>query len=262
MAEIKEYTPGTFCWVELSTTDQDGAKQFYQQLLGLEVRDVPFGEGAIYSILTQNDLDVAAITKQDPQQAAHGVPPNWLSYVSVSNVDESAKKAAELGGQIVAGPFDVMDVGKMAVGMDPTGAAFAMWQPGHHIGARIANVPGTWCWNELGTNDIDAAGKFYSNLFGWGINAMDMGGMIYTMFESGQKHFGGMYKITPEMGPMPPNWMVYFAVADCDQSAEKAGSLGGKVIMPPADIPNVGRFALIQDPQGAFLGIIKLNNPA
>ena len=124
------------------------------------------------------------------------------------------------------------------------------------------NEPGSWCWNELGTTDTDADGKFYAGLFGWGINAMDMGTMTYTLFKVGEKDAGGMYKITPEMGGMPPNWMAYFAVADCDKTAEKVGSLGGRVIMPPSDIPNVGRFALVQDPRGAFFGIIKLNNPA
>jgi len=263
MAEINQYTPGTFCWVELSTTDQNGAKAFYTQLLGLDVREVPFGEGAVYTILTKKGLDAGAICTQDPSQTQMGIPPNWLSYVSVANVADSAKKAGELGGNVVAGPFDVMNVGKMAVAMDPAGAAFAMWQPLDHIGAQIVNEPGSWCWNELGTNDTDAAGKFYSGLFGWGLDAMEMGGgMIYTMLRNGEKHTGGMYKITSEMGGMPPNWMIYFAVADCDQSAEKVTSLGGKVIVPPSDIPNVGRFSLVQDPQGAYFGIIKLNNPA
>jgi predicted enzyme related to lactoylglutathione lyase len=262
MSELKEYTPGTFCWVELSTTDQNGAKQFYTQLLGLDVRDIPFGEGSVYTILTQRGLEAGAICTQDPAQAQQGIPPHWLSYVSVASVDESAKKAGELGGQVVAGPFDVMDAGRMAVVMDPTGAAFALWQAGNSIGARIVNEPGSWCWNELGTNDTDVDGKFYSDLFGWGLNALDMGGMTYTLLKHGEKDAGGMYKITPEMGGMPPNWLVYFSVADCDQSAEKATSLGGKVIMPPSDIPNVGRFSLVQDPQGAFFGIIKLNHPA
>ena len=263
MSEVNSYAPGTFCWVELSTTDQNGAKEFYTNLLGFGVNDIPIGDGTVYTMLTQKGLDAGAICTQQPEQAQMGIPPHWLSYVSVTNADDAAKKAGELGGQVVAGPFDVMDVGRMAVMMDPTGAAVAIWQPGTHIGARIVNEPGSWCWNELGTNDTDAAGKFYSGLFGWGLDTMDMGGgMIYTMLRNGEKHIGGMYKIGPEMGPMPPNWMIYFSVADCDQSAEKAGSLGGKVIVPPSDIPNVGRFSLVQDPQGAFFGIIKLNNPA
>jgi predicted enzyme related to lactoylglutathione lyase len=191
-----------------------------------------------------------------------GAPPHWTSYVSVANLNDSAEKAQQLGGKVIMGPLDVMDVGRMAVVQDPTGAVFALWQPGKHIGASVVNQPGAPTWNELATNDTRAAGEFYTGLFGWTKEEMDMGPSgTYTIFKSGDRGMGGMYSITPEMAGMPPNWIGYFAVADCDDTLEKAKALGAQAVVPPTDIPNVGRFAMIQDPQGAAIAFIKLNNP-
>ena len=127
-------------------------------------------------------------------------------------------------------PFDVFTVGRMAVVLDPTGAAFALWQAGTHHGASIVNVPNSFCWNELGTNDTAKAADFYTKVFGWAANAQQIGPTEYTMFVNGERPAGGMYTLTPEMGNVPPHWTVYFAVADCDATAEKAISLGARVI--------------------------------
>ena len=83
----------------------------------------------------------------------------------------------------------------------------------------------------------------------------------YTIFKNGDRGAGGMYKITPDMEAMPPMWWGYFAVDDCDASAARTSELGGEVMIPPKDIPGVGRFAIINDPQGAAVAFIKLNNP-
>ena len=117
-------------------------------------------------------------------------------------------------------------------------------------------APGFLCWNELGTNDPDKAGQFYSNVFGWARQAFP-GPIEYTLFNNGDRGVGGMYKITPEMGPIPPHWLVYFAVDDCDAKVQKATELGAQVMKPAEDIPGVGRFAILIDPQGAAFAIIK-----
>ena len=122
------------------------------------------------------------------------------------------------------------------------------------------NVPNSFCWNELATNETAKAGDFYSNVFGWTKNVQNFG-MEYTMFVNGERPQGGMYALTPEMGNIPPHWLVYFAVADCDATVEKATSLGGQIMKPAADIPTVGRFSILLDPQGAAFGVIKLENP-
>ncbi|MDQ6652398.1 MAG: VOC family protein [Acidobacteriota bacterium] len=261
MQETPEYKPGTFCWVELGTTDGEAAKQFYTELFGWDFTDNPVGPGMIYTMLKLGGKDVGALYQMPPEMTSQGIPPNWLSYVLVTNVDETVQKAKDAGATIMKEPFDVMTVGRMAVVQDPTGAVFALWQAGTHKGAGIANVPNSFCWNELGTPDTTKAGDFYTELFGWGKNVQQMGPMTYTSFMNGDRPAGGMYKPSPEMGKVPPHWLVYFAVDDTDAKLKKAGDLGAKTLAPPMDIPGTGRFAVIQDPQGAAFGIIKLSNP-
>ena len=261
MQETPEYKPGTFCWVELGTANGDAAKTFYTQLFGWTYEDHPMGPGMVYTMLKLNGKDVGALYKLMDEQVAQGVPPHWLSYVSVTSADESTAKAKGLGATILKDPFDVMTVGRMSVIQDPTGAVFALWQAGDHKGAGIYNVPNSFCWNELMTTDTAKDKEFYTKLFGWGAKTEYLGDFEYTMFQNGERGAGGMLKITPEMGPIPPNWLVYFAVDDCDRKVQKATELGGKVMKPADDIPGVGRFAILLDPQGAALGIIKLENP-
>jgi predicted enzyme related to lactoylglutathione lyase len=190
-----------------------------------------------------------------------GVPPHWVSYVSVDNIDDVAEQAKLSGGTVLAGPMDVMGSGRMAMLQDPTGAVVALWQAGQHIGADICNEPGALAWNELLTDDPERAIEFYASVFGWGHHTADMGDFDYTAFLVDERSNAGMMKIREEWGEMPSNWSVYFAVDDCDASAENVRSLGGNVVVPPSDIPQVGRFAAVQDPQGAYLTVIQLANP-
>lgn len=261
MQESADYKPGTFCWVELGTSNSPQAKNFYTKLFGWGFTDNPIGPDQVYTMLKLGDKDVGALYQLTSEMTSQGVPPNWMSYVSVTNADETAQKIKDAGGTLMKEPFDVFTVGRMAVVKDPTGAVFALWQAGTHKGAGIHNVPNSFCWNELATGDTATAGDFYSKVFGWGKNVQQMGPMTYTSFMNGDQPAGGMYKPSPEMGNIPPNWLVYFAVDDCDAKVQKATELGGKTIVPPSDIPGTGRFAVIQDPQGAVFGIIKLSNP-
>ena len=258
--EISEYTPGTFCWVELVTSNGDGAKKFYTELFGLAFDDQPIGEEAVYTMLSKNGKNVAALYQMNEEQKSRGVYPHWNSYVSVASADETTETVKSLGGTVLMEPMDVFEAGHMAMFQDPTGASFAVWQPNQHIGAQIGNEPGTLCWNELATNDTQKAGEFYGKLFGWK-NQTDGGTPPYTMFMNGERPAGGMLEIQKEWGDVPPNWLIYFAVADCDVSHDKAKALGANILFPPTDVPDIGRFAVIQDAQGAAFAIIKLENP-
>jgi predicted enzyme related to lactoylglutathione lyase len=261
MQETPEYKPGTFCWVELATTDSEAAKKFYTELFGWTYDDNPMGPGMVYTMLKLDGKGVGALYQMPPEMAAQGIPPNWQSYASVTNADETAAKAKELGATLLQGPFDVMTFGRMAVVQDPTGAVFALWQAKDHKGAGVVNVPNSFCWNELMTTDTAKDGEFYSGLFGWARDVQNFGPLEYTMFSNDGRPAGGMLKITPEMGPIPPNWLVYFAVEDCDAKTQKATELGGSVMKPPDDIPGIGRFSILTDPQGAAFALIKLQNP-
>lgn len=256
-----EFKPGTFCWVELGTSDSDAAKNFYAKLFGWEYIDNPMGPDMVYTMVKLNGKDVGGLYKMMPDMVAQGVPPHWLSYVSVTDADATAEKAKAEGASIMNGPFDVGTIGRMAVVKDPTGAVFAIWQPKEHHGSGIYNVPGSFTWNELGTGDTAKAGEFYANVFGWTREPFPESPVEYTIFKNDDRGNGGMYKITPEMGPIPPHWLVYFAVDDCDASVQRASSLGAKVMKPADDIPGIGRFAILIDPQGAAFAIIKLENP-
>src|SRR5262245_38578557 len=151
--------------------------------------------------------------------------------------------------------FDVMEHGRMTVVQDPTGGTICAWQARNHVGARIVGEPGAACWCELYTTDTKKAGAFYSQLFNW--KPKESPG--YTEFHRGDTAVGGMMAIGADWGPVPPHWIVYFQVADLDATAERGASLRGKIRMPPRDIPEVGRFAILLDPQGAEFAVIRLN---
>lgn len=261
MQETPKYAPGTFCWIELGTSDNEAAKKFYTELFGWTFVDNPMGPGMVYTMLKKDGQDVAGLYKLMPEMTAQGIPPHWLSYVSVTSADESAAKAKEAGATLMKEPFDVVTYGRMAVIQDPAGAVFALWQAGSHPGSGISNAPGSLCWNELATSDTAKAGDFYTTLFGWGKDVQEFGPMEYTSFTNGDRPAAGMFTITPEMGNVPPHWLAYFAVDDCDASTQKATELGAMAIKPPDDIPGIGRFAILLDPQGAAFAVIKLENP-
>jgi predicted enzyme related to lactoylglutathione lyase len=250
-----DHAPGTFCWIELATTDGPGAKKFYSELFGWEAQDSPIGPDMVYTMLKLNGKDVGALYQKG--EMMKDVPTHWASYVSVSSADEIVAKAKSLGATIRQEAFDVMDIGRMAVITDPTGATFCIWQPKKHQGLGIKGETNSLCWNELLTNDPDKAIDFYSKLFGWKTKT-DSGATPYTEIINGEEHIGGIMQIQPQMGPIPPNWGIYIAVDDCDGTAQKAVSLGGRQYVPPTDIPKVGRFAVLSDPQGAVFSIIKL----
>lgn len=256
--EMTRYEPGVPCWVDLQTSDQRAARAFYSELFGWSFDDVPTGDESTYSIAMLRGHMIAAITSLAPDPAAPGAPPQWSTYVCVDSADESAAKVARFGGVIVAPAMDAQNAGRMAVVRDPGGAMFNLWQAREHIGAEWVNEPNTWCWSELYTNDLDSAGRFYRDVFGWSVEAMaSAGGSILACSLAGRE-IASMMEIRAEWGEVPPHWAVYFAVSDCEASVARASSLGAQVYLEPREIPQLGTFAGIEDPQGAHLMIIAM----
>jgi predicted enzyme related to lactoylglutathione lyase len=251
MGERKEYSPGTFCWSELATSDQEAAKAFYAGLLGWQADDRPVGDGAYYSMQLIDGKPVAAIAGQPQQQRDAGVPPLWNSYVSVEDADAVAERAEELGAAVHAPPFDVMSVGRMAVIQDPQGAYFMLWQPREHIGASLVNAPGALVWNELQSPDLDESAAFYSDLFGWKVEQAEGMQDRYLAIKNGTANNGGMRELTP---PSPPNWLTYFGVHDIDEALAKVDELGGSKLAGPIDI-QIAKIAVVADPQGAVFAL-------
>jgi predicted enzyme related to lactoylglutathione lyase len=187
-----------------------------------------------------------------------GAPLHWLSYISVGHVNDVARRAKELGGTVLMDPFDVLDVGRPAMVQDPTGVVVALWEPRGHAGAEIAGEPGSICWNQLATTAVARAGAFYRSLLGWSAGTRPMRATGYTMIAFEGAPRGGVLAIAPEWGLVPPNRLVYFGVSDCGGQTALAQSLGGSVRVPPTDVPGVGRFSVLADPQGAVFAVIEL----
>lgn len=254
MSRIESYPPGSFVWAELATSDPDGAKKFYGEMFGWTAADIPMPEGA-YTIYKADENDVGAMYK-----APEGVPNHWGAYFSVTDVDAAAARVTALGGKLIAGPFDVSDMGRMANVRDPQGAGFSLWQPKSYAGATHGGPLHNFCWAELMTPDPAGAAVFYSALFGWktkpesGYDQTD-----YIEWVNGDRHAGGLFPLRGDTWKgVPPHWMLYVSVADCDERSEKAKQLGAAVRVQPTDIPKVGRFSLISDPQGAYVYLIHL----
>jgi hypothetical protein len=260
MPEVTVHAPGAFCWMELATTDRKAATTFYADVLGwdFETHEMPGGVGA-YTMVRHGGRELGGLYELNAEMRAQGIPPHWLSYINVESADDSTNRAEAAGAEIKMGPMDVMDIGRMAVIQDPTGAVFAVWQAKKHRGAAVVNEPGTVCWHELVTRDLPAAKKFYGEAFGYQLADQPMGPISYTFLMAAGARQAGMMAVTPEMGPVPSHWMIYVAVDDCEARLARAEAGGATVLVPPRDVPGVGRFATFLDPQGAAISIIRLS---
>ena len=244
--------PGTFCWWEAGTTDQNAAKKFYSDLIGWTINDVPIGPDMIYTMFQVDGKDVTALYQMDENMVSQGIPPHWMSYVLVENADEAAAKATAAGGTVMQAPFDVMEHGRMAVLQDPQGAVFALWEAKSHWGVCVRDEDGALCWNELATKDPEGSRNFYTSLMGWNAKTSP----DYTEWHLGDEALGGMRTIR-DGEPTPPNWMPYFMVNDVDATTKKVTAGGGVAHIEPRDMMGVGRFSVVGDPQGAVFALFK-----
>lgn len=257
-AHTASHTPGMFTWIELATSDQAGAKSFYTSLFGWTADDSPMAPGGFYTMFRLNGKDVGGGYTLMPDQVAMHVPPNWLVYVAVESADAAIEKTKQLGGTVLAGPIDVMDLGRMAVLSDPTGAVFAVWQTKKYSGIDIIGADGTFSWADLNTSDPKRAGEFYSALFGWHLDKGENdpeGG--YLHIKCGEHFIGGIPPAQALQPGVPPHWLIYFHASDCDALSNKAKSLGANVRFGPVTMENVGRFAIVADPQGAYFSLFQ-----
>lgn len=253
MPEVSSYDHGVPAWVDLGSGDLAESVRFYEGLFGWEHQDMG-AEAGHYTMFSLGGKTVAAVGPL----MMDGQPEVWSTYVNVTNADDVATTIAAAGGLTLAPNFDVMDAGRMGVYMDPTGAAFSLWEPKSTIGAELVNEPGALCWNELNTRDIEKSKEFYSKVFGWSPQDNQMEGMAYTEWQIDGRTVGGMLPM-PEMVPaeVPNHWLVYFATTDTDAMAAKVTELGGSVIAGPFDVPP-GRMAVFTDPRGATFAVIAM----
>ena len=249
MGTRDSYTPGTFCWVDLATTDTEAAKAFYGALFGWTVQEVPQ-----YGFFRRGEAVVAGLAELQPAQREAGVPPSWSSYVRVDDAEAVCARCEQLGGSVRAAPFEIPQAGRMAVLADPQGAVFLLWEPGPFPGSAVVNEPGSFTWNDLQTTDPEAAQGFYRDLFGWEIAETEGAGGAYFTISNGGRMNGGLMR-SPQEG-VPPYWMAYFGVESLDRAMAQTREAGGAVLAGPIEVP-AGRFAALRDPQGAVFSVME-----
>ena len=241
-------TVGKFVWHEQVSPDPKQAQDYYTQLFGWDTEVFKPGE-VDYTMISSGGQTHGGFGK-----AMEGAPPpHWLSHIHVDNLDETIEKANAAGGKVAAGPFEMGEVGRIAIIADPQGAYLAAYEP---AGEGPASE-GVFVWDELVTSDVDGAQRFYEAVFGW--STQDMGEQYggYRIFNRGETETGVAGLMGAPDDSAPPHWQPYVAVEDPDATAAKGKELGGDALMEPMDVPEVGRLAVLRDPQGATFGIIR-----
>jgi predicted enzyme related to lactoylglutathione lyase len=248
MGERNGYEHGTFSWTDLATPDAQASKDFYAGLFGWDFEDNPIPDGGVYVMARIGGRAAAAMFETSERH------PAWASYVTVDDLDGTTARARELGANVLAEPFDVMDVGRMSTIQDPTGAVLCLWEPKTSIGAEIVNGPDALSLNQLNTSDPEAAERFYGELLGWRFDSVGTEETPYWGIFRGDALNGGMMPL-PAGAPMPSRWLVYFGSEDVDAAAEQIRSAGGTLMIEPMNVPPSGRILVAQDPQGAVFAL-------
>lgn len=251
---------GRFIWYELTTTDPAAAKRFYKEVIGWSTQDWP---GAIpYSVWLADGTGMGGVMAMPEQMRSEGVPPHWMGYVRVSDVDATMAQVEKLGGSVRVPAMDIPDVGRFAVLADPQGATIALLAPQGEGGERDQTKPGFVGWHELSTTDHQAAFAFYSALFGWKhTSSMDMGADgTYFMFghadDPADRSMGGIFEMAKKLG-VHPHWLYYVNVAHLESALESVLHGGGRVESGPTDVPG-GLVAVCTDPQGVPFALFQM----
>lgn len=244
------YQHGRFTWFECYTSDVERARVFYSELFGWTIDPMEMSDGSIYQLIKSGQTGIGGLMSLASE---HPTDPFWLSYLSVANVDEIARRVVSEGGTSVQQGFDVPGVGRIAVVQDPQRAILALFK-GETGDPEEAEGPGSWWWNELWTSSDEDALKFYRTVFGYSQDSMETGEDTYYVLMQGDLPRGGLMQSPDDR--LQPNWLPYVRVEDCDITSERATTLGGSVLSPPSDIPNVGRAVILSDPVGAMIAAI------
>jgi predicted enzyme related to lactoylglutathione lyase len=255
MAQLAASVINKPVWLDLTSADPAGSRDFYGRLLGWNLVVASDPQYGGYAVADIGGKDVAGI---GPAMMP-GAPTAWTIYIGTNDVEALAEKVKAAGGTVVAGPMEVGDQGKMAVFQDPTGAFIAGWEPISMNGFGPSG-DNTFGWAELNSRGLDRALPFYQKVFGWVSEETPMGEgqPPYTQFAVGGEQIAGAMEMNPQMpAQVPSYWMPYFSVADVDAACKKAKDLGAQEMLAPQDFAG-GRFAILSDPQGASFGLLKM----
>lgn len=248
---------GQNVWFDLMSTDPEGAKAFYSEAIGWKNEAWPNSSPDMpYSIWMAKETGVGGLMRLPEIAEQMGAPSHWIAYTKVASADETVAQAQALGAGVFQAPFDLPEVGRVAVLADPQGAVFAVFQPKGEASGTKGEEVGEFGWCELNTRDYEAAWTFYSTLFGWKhTSSMETPMGPYFMFEDPEGMTrGGMSNAANQMN-MPAHWLHYVRVDDIDAAMARIIKLGGKVPDGAMDVPGGDKVAQCVDPQGAVFAI-------
>jgi uncharacterized protein len=222
------------------------SERFYAELFGWSIKAVPFGPST-YRLVNAGSKQIAGIMAFDKP----GIPPHWVSYVTVDDVDAAANAAKSNGGKIGNPPTDIPNVGRFAVLLDPKGAVSVAFKSANAEPASSDRPnPGEFCWETLATTDTAQAVDFYKKVYGWTTKPMDGTDLFYA----GESMIADIQKTPPGV---PPSWLTYVVVKKLADARERVKKLGGKILMEEIPVPNMGVFAVVQDNLGAAIGLFE-----
>lgn len=251
MGEGATYEPGTFCWIDLATSDPAAATAFYTSLFDWQAEELSAGDGE-FTLLRRQGKEVAVIYRQTADALAAKVTPHWTSYISVADAAETSARACELGAMLPRETSDVADIGRVATLRDPVGAVVSLWEPRVRRGAELVKDADTWCWNELATRDVERAKSFYGDLLGWEFQAGSGG---YTTIVNAGRRNGSIRPQSERERGNPAGWIPYFTVVSVEAVSRTAEQRGGRALMPPTSVGDE-LIAVISDPQGAVFAVV------
>ena len=250
MTTLAKHPFNTVSWFDILSPDPAKSREFYAGLFGwtYQLGGPETGHYAMAQLDGRNAAGIGTLAKDSEHPSA------WMAYWSVENAVDTAMAIVAAQGLIVLPVMQVMESGFMALAVDPSGAAFGIWQPIQHGGAQVVSEHGAMGWQECHTRDAVAARDFYTQVFD--IRADKVPDMDYWLFMRGETHLGGVYRDPTMPAQVPPHWLVYFDVRDTDAAIAVATATGGKLLMAAHDTPH-GRMAVLADPFGAPFAVIQ-----
>jgi len=247
---------GHFVWYDLHTTNEQEAIDFYTGVTNWSTSSWEEGDQP-YTMWMVGERSIGGVGKLSDEALADNTPPHWHAFIDTADIEATSNQAVELGGEVLMPATEIPGSGHYAILRDPLGAVFSIFKSSDENDPPGDPQAGDFSWHEMITDDYEAAFSFYSALFGWEqIDLMDMGeGMMYLMYGSGGRSYGGFYNAAPQM-PLPahfplPGWLLYINVEDIVRATEKVKELGGDVLHGPFEVPGGDQISICVDPHGA-----------
>jgi predicted enzyme related to lactoylglutathione lyase len=256
MAQISNFTPNNFCWLDYAGNEMKSANEFFTKLFGWDI-SMADGSPMEYFMINHKGMPGGGTMALSQEMKDMNVPPCWTSYIGVENIEACLAKTTENGGKVMFGAMEVPGAGRWAIIQDTEDGVVGLWEPTNLKGFAHKDEHGAPCWFEFASNNPESTSQFYVNVFGWTCKKEDMGGMEYFTFNNGNESVAGMFKMPPELQDVPPHWLPYFGVDSIDKAIDTINVSNGLVLMPKTYVQGIGYFGVYKDPQGGAFGLVE-----